>query len=66
MRDDIRREIVLHAIRWTANILGEVLSNHRTAISTKAGAKLSEVTAALWDVERFVRTAKAHEGDSNG
>jgi hypothetical protein len=55
---EIRREIVEHAVRWSNNILAEVLSNHGPCIGDEARDLLSQAISNLAEVESAIRRAK--------
>jgi hypothetical protein len=52
---NIRREIVLHGLRWATNILVEVLSNHASAVSESGRKILAEAVSKLGEAEAEFR-----------
>jgi hypothetical protein len=51
----LRREIVLHGVRWATNILVEVLSNHAAAVSASGRKFLAEAVSKLQEAEAEFR-----------
>ncbi len=47
MLAEVRQEIVRHAIRWTNNVLVEVLSNHGAFVPPRVREAMHEATSAL-------------------
>ena len=61
MDQETREEIVLHALRWTSNILVEVLSNHGNNLPPKSRSRLRDAVASLAETEREIRFPKLQE-----
>lgn len=57
MTTTIAEEIVLHAVRWTQNILVEVNSNHGRRIPPRANQLIRDAITALNDAAGLIRLA---------
>ena len=56
--DDMRREIVLSALRWANNMVVEVLSNHGSVIPDEAREKMRKITAASEEAQSILRSMR--------
>jgi hypothetical protein len=52
MNNELRRELLLHGLRWATNILVEVLTCHAQAISLTGRNKLAEAVTKLTEAEQ--------------
>jgi hypothetical protein len=55
MTDETRIEIVSHAIRWAANMLGEVASNHGSILPPDVRDNLQRGLHELWETDQLIR-----------
>jgi hypothetical protein len=55
MTDETRIEIVLHAIRWAANMLGEVASNHGSILPLDVRDNIQDGLRGLWETDQLIR-----------
>jgi hypothetical protein len=55
MTKETRSEIVQHAIRWTANMLVEVISNHGPIMPRQAREHLKTGVDSLHEALRVIR-----------
>jgi hypothetical protein len=56
--DELRREILLTGVRWTNNILVEILSKHARAVSNEGADSLAKAIQYLAEAERAFRRNK--------
>jgi hypothetical protein len=61
MNREIRKHLLLHAIRWASNILVEVLANHGKSVSEAGADQLRKAIAALAIAEDIFITTKVDE-----
>lgn len=61
MDKEIREEIVLHALRWTNNILVEVLCSRGLKLPPEARVRLRDAISAVNDTDTEIRFPKLQE-----
>jgi hypothetical protein len=61
MDRETREEIVLHALRWTNNILVEVLGNYGPKLPPEARVRLRDAISAVNDTDTEIRFPKLQE-----
>jgi hypothetical protein len=61
MDQETREEIVLHALRWTNNILVEVLMNYGPKLPPEARVRLRDAISAVNDTDTEIRFPKLQE-----
>ena len=53
--DEVRKQIVLHAIRWTSNMIVEIVHAHGEHMPGKVRDLLRDVTTSLSDADKILR-----------
>ena len=55
MNKEVRKEIMLHALRWANNILIEVLSAHARSVNNDAANLISQAASKLEEAQHLLR-----------
>ena len=58
MNSETRQEIVLHGLRWSTNILVEILANHAANVDPKGRQSLSEAIHKLTEAAEYFRITR--------
>lgn len=58
IREELRKEIVLAALRWANNMVVEVLSNHGRILPDEARDKIMEINSANEQAQSIIRRSR--------
>ena len=55
---EVRKEILLHGLRWAGNILVEVLSNHARSINPEAADLVAKASSLIEEAQHLLRVGR--------